>query len=232
MVSEESVRAGILETVGRMRQEGLVVGTAGNVSARVPGAGQFWITPSGVDYRRLIADDLVCVDLAGGSVPFPASGGGKLKPSSDTANHAAIYRQRDDVAGIVHTHSTYATVFAVLRREIPALLVEAAGYLGGAVPVIEYLPPASPELGERAARGLGAHRAVLLPNHGVIAVGESVESAFTAALLVEQSARVAYLAHLLGEPAPIPPDEVERMHRFLHHEYGQRPASAGRTGTG
>ena len=224
MASEEAVRASIVETVERMRQQGLVVGTAGNVSARVPGAGQFWITPSGVDYATLTAGDLVCVDLAGRTL------GGTLVPSSDSANHAAIYRQRNDVAGILHTHSTYATVFAVVRREVPPLLVEAAGYLGGAVPVMEYLPPASPQLGEYAARGLGQHRAVLLPNHGVIAVGESAESAFAAALLAEQSARVAYLALLLGEPSPIPPDEVERMHRFLHHEYGQRPASAARPG--
>ncbi len=225
MASEEAVRASIVETVGRMRQAGLVIGTAGNVSARVSGAGQFWITPSGVDYARLTAGDLVCVDLAGRTVA------GALKPSSDTGNHAAIYRLRDDVAAIVHTHSTYATVFAVLRREIPALFVEAAGYLGGAIPLLEYLPPASPELGERAARGLGPHRAILLPNHGVIAVGESAENAFTAAVLVEQSARVAYLASLLGEPSPIPPDEVERMYWFLHHEYGQRPVPAARPGS-
>jgi ribulose-5-phosphate 4-epimerase/fuculose-1-phosphate aldolase len=225
MASEEAVRASVIDAVGRMRQAGLVVGTAGNVSARAPGAGQFWITPSGVDYAALSAGDLVCVDLAGRTV------GGALKPSSDTGNHAAIYCRRDDVAAIVHTHSTYATVFAVLRREIPALLVEAAGYLGGAIPLIEYLPPASPDLGERAAQGLGPHRAVLLPNHGVIAVGESAEKAFTAAVLVEQSARVAYLASLLGEPLPIPPDEVERIHRFLHHEYGQLPAPASRPGS-
>lgn len=225
MASEEAVRASIVETVGRMRLEGLVVGTAGNVSARVPGAGQFWITPSGVDYATLTAGDLVCVDLAGRTLA------GALIPSSDTANHAAIYRLRDDAAAILHTHSTYATVFAVLRREVPALLVEAAGYLGGAVPVLEYLPPASPELGERAARGLGMRRAVLLPNHGVITVGESADSALTAALLVEQSARVAYLASLLGKPVPLPPGEVERMQRFLRNEYGQRPAPAARQGS-
>ena len=225
MASDEHLRASIVETVARMRNEGLVVGTAGNVSARMPGAERFWITPSGVDYTTLSTADLVCVDLAGRTVA------GALKPSSDTGNHCAIYRLREDVAGIVHTHSTYATVFAVLDREIPALLVEAAGYLGGAVPVIEYVPPGSPDLGERAARGLGPHRAALLPNHGVIAVGESVESAFTAALLVEQSARVAYLASLLGEPTRLPPGEVERMHQFLHTEYGQQQAPAGSGGS-
>ena len=225
MASEESVRASIVETVSRMCQAGFVVGTAGNVSARKPGGEQFWITPSGVDYATLKAADLVCVDLSGRALA------GALKPSSDTAHHAAIFRLRDDVAGIVHTHSTYATVFAVLRREIPALLVEAAGYLGGAVPVIDYIPPATPQPGEHAAQGLARHRAFLLPNHGVIAVGDSAESALTAAVLVEQSARVAYLALLLGEPAVIPPGEVERMEQFLHHEYGQRPASASRAGS-
>lgn len=226
MASEQDIRAGIVEAATRMRREGLVAGTAGNVSARVPGTAQFWITPSGVDYATLAADSLVCVDLAGRTLA------GGLKPSSDIGNHAAIYRRRDDVSAIVHTHSPYATVFAVLRREIPALLVEAAGYLGGAVPVMEYLPPASPELGERAAQGLGPHRAVLLPNHGVIAVGDSADSALNAAFLVEQSARVAYLASLLGEPVPVPPGEVERMHQFLHHQYGQRQAPAAPGGSG
>ena len=99
------------------------------------------------------------------------------------------------------------------------------------MPVMEHLPPAIPERGERAARGLGPQRAVLLPNHGVIAVGESPESALIAAIL-EQSARVAYLAHLLGEPVSIPPGEVERMHQFLHYEYGQRQqAPAGLEGS-
>ncbi len=199
-----------------MRDEGLVVGTAGNVSAREPGGRQFWITPSGIDYAQLTPDDLVQVDLTG------RQHAGRLQPSSDTMSHAAIYRRREDVACIVHTHSVFATVFSVLHREIPALLAEAAGYLGGAVPVMRYLPPASPDLGEQAAAGLGRHRAVLLPNHGVIAVGETVNSAFTAALLVEQSAHVAYLAALLGKPRSVAPGEVERMNRFLHQEYGQR----------
>ncbi len=206
-----------------MRDEGLVVGTAGNVSAREPGSTRFWITPSGVDYARLTRNQLVQVNLAG------RQHAGQLRPSSDTMIHAAIYRRRDDVVGIVHTHSVFATVFSVLRREIPALLAEAAGYLGGPVHIMKYLPPASPDLGQEAAAGLGEHRAVLLPNHGVIAVGESVESAFTAALLVEQSARVAYLATLLGKPRPLPAGEVQRMNRFLHQDYGQRRSTRKRS---
>ena len=218
MSSDPDLRAQVLHAARQMWQTGLVIGTAGNVSAREPGGGEFWITPSGVEYHVMTTEDLVRVGVNGQTVSA------SLKPSSDTPNHAAIYRQRDDVAGIVHTHSTYATVFAVLRREIPALLVEAAGYLGGPVPVIDYVAWATPGAAKHVAGGLGNHRAVLLPHHGVIAVGESVAAALTAAQLVEQSAHVAYLASLLGTPTAVPPREVERINRFLHHEYGQRAA--------
>ncbi len=174
------------------------------------------MTPSGVDYEALRPADLVLVELSGRVIK------GRLKPSVDTMNHVAIYRARPDVAAIIHTHSPYATSFSVLRREIPPLLAEAAGFLGGVVRVLEYLAPARPELAERLAVGLGADRAVLLPNHGVVAVGESVPKAFAAAILVEQSARIAFLASMIGEAQVLPQGEVERMSRFIHQEYGQR----------
>jgi ribulose-5-phosphate 4-epimerase/fuculose-1-phosphate aldolase len=216
LADSDAVRAAIIDAVGRMRQEGLVVGTAGNVSGREPGATAFCITPSGIDYATLTIDKLVKVDLAGRTVA------GAMKPSSDTTTHAAIYRSRIDAGGIVHTHSPYATVFAVLQREIPSLLIEAAGYLGGAVPLIDYIPPATAGGVERVAQGLGSGRAALLPHHGVIAVGESVASAFTAAQMVEHAARVAYLASLIGKPSEVTPDDIERMSQFLRDEYGQR----------
>ena len=215
-MAEDTIRVAVVDAVRQIKQEGLVVGTSGNVSGREPGATQFWITPSGVDYSTLSKDDLVCLDLEG------RTRAGSLKPSSDALNHAAIYRARPDVGGIVHTHSTYATVFAVLRRPIPPLLIEAAGFLGGGVPVLEYLPAQTSGAPERLAMGLGPGRAALLPHHGVIAVGESVGSAVTAALLVEHAARVAYLAAQFGQPAVVPPADIDRMHHFLHEEYGQR----------
>jgi ribulose-5-phosphate 4-epimerase/fuculose-1-phosphate aldolase len=212
----DAVRAAIIDTVGRMRQEGLVVGTAGNVSGRESGASKFWITPSGVDYATVRTDNLVQVDLDGRTLV------GSLKPSSDTTTHGAIYRARKDVAGIVHTHSPYATVFAVLRRPIPPLLIEAAGFLGGSVSVADYAPPLSPGSADRVVQGMGSGRAALLPHHGVITVGETVASAFTAAQLVEHAARVAYLASLIGKPSELPSADIEHMSQFLHEEYGQR----------
>lgn len=202
MPDARPIRGRVVAAARQILDEGLVSGTAGNVSARATGGETFWITPSGISFSELSEPQLVEIDLAG------KRRRGRLKPSSDTMTHADIYRRRPDVGGIVHTHSLYASVFAVLRKPIPPLLVDAAGYLGGGVPVI--------------TNSIGKSLAALLPNHGVIAVGESVESAVTAALLVEQSARVAFLATLAGKPRPLPRSEIARMFNFLHHEYGQR----------
>ena len=201
-----SVRQRIVDVAQRLRAQGLVVGTSGNVSARAPGRNQCWITPSGVDYDRLEPNDLVLVD-SDGHVRH-----GRLKPSSDTAVHLAIYRSRPEVDAVIHTHSPYATAFSVVQRDIPPVLVEAAGFLGGSV---------------RSDGMIGRDRAVLLPNHGVLAVGETVDLAYTAAVMVEHMARVALLAGLIGEPHRVPQTEIDRMHTFLHTEYGQPRRGAG-----
>jgi L-ribulose-5-phosphate 4-epimerase len=169
-----------------------------------------------VDYDTMKTSDAVLVDLSG----RPVSPG--LKPSVDTPIHVAIYRARPDVGGCIHTHSLYAAAFSTVGREIPPLITESAGYLGGAVRVMEYVPPARPDTGELVAAGLGGDRAVLLPNHGVIAVGETLRKAFAAAMAVEESANVAYVAMQLGEPALVSDAEAARMHEFIHFHYGQR----------
>jgi L-fuculose-phosphate aldolase len=88
--------------------------------------------------------------------------------------------------------------------------------------VTEYIPPATPEQAPRVASGLGQDRAVLLPNHGVMAVGENPRKAFHAAVSVEESARVAFIALQLGEPRQVSESEVRRMNDFIHKRYGQR----------
>jgi L-ribulose-5-phosphate 4-epimerase len=200
----------------RMLRSGLVKGTSGNFSRRLGEGGPILVTPSGVDYDSMQPEDLVEVDLAGGTRP------GSLKPSVDTQVHLAIYRARPEVGAVAHTHSPHAAVFSVLRRAIPSLLTEPAGFLGGAVRVIDYVPPAREDTGPAVAEGLGRDRAILLPHHGVIAVGEHPAKAFQAAMAVEESAQVAYLAALLGDPEPVPEAEVSRMNEFIHHRYGQR----------
>ena len=202
-----------------MPAEGLVLGSSGNVSARAASRDGFWVTPSSVPYGEMTLASIVRVDAGG--LPAARGAAKRWRPSSDTPIHAAIYAAHRDVGGIVHSHSPYASAFAVARRPIPPHLLETAGYLGGEVPVAPYMPPASADSAPTVARALAGRSAVLLPNHGVLAVGETVEAALTAAVMVEQSARVAWLAVALGEPHPVPAPDIERMHRFLRHEYGR-----------
>jgi ribulose-5-phosphate 4-epimerase/fuculose-1-phosphate aldolase len=197
----------------KMLAMGLVTGTAGNLSVR--SGDHVLLTPSGVDYETMQPEDLVPVGLDGNVLAE------SMKPSVDTAGHLAIYRARPDVGAVIHTHSPYAAAFSTLHREIPPLITEAAGFLGGAVRVMEYLPPASPEMAHLLSAGLGDDRAVLLPNHGVVATGENARKAFHAAVSVEESAQVAFLAIQLGTPHPVPTEEVERMRDFIHNRYGQ-----------
>jgi L-fuculose-phosphate aldolase len=213
---EAGLRELIVESARQMLAAGLVTGTSGNMSAREPGAGRILVTPSGVEYGRLRPEDLVVVDLDAGE---PAGG---LVPSVDTPSHVAIYRARRDANGVVHTHSPYATAFASVREPIPPLLLEAAGYLGGAVPVMEYSPPGSPNGPARMVAALGVRRAILLPNHGVMAVGETLPKAFHAATAVEEGARVAWIARQLGQPRHVPDEDVTWMSDFIHRRYGQR----------
>jgi L-fuculose-phosphate aldolase len=215
-VTEGEIREAMVRLARQMIATGQVRGTSGNLSAREPGASRCLVTPSGVDYETMRPEDVVLVDLSG----RPIADG--PKPSVDAPIHVAIYRARSDVGACIHTHSPYAAAFSTLARQIPPLITESAGYLGGAVRVLEYVPPARPDTGDLVAAGLGGDRAVLLPNHGVIAVGENLKKCFGAAMAVEESAHVAYIALQLGMPTLVPEPEVARMHEFIHHHYGQR----------
>jgi L-ribulose-5-phosphate 4-epimerase len=214
--SERALRVELVRFAKQMITTGLVRGTSGNISAREPGADQCLITPSGVDYDTMQPEDLVRIGLDGERDMAQA------KPSVDTPVHLAVYRARPDVSACIHTHSLYAAAFSTVGREIPALITESAGFVGGPVRVMEYVPPANPDTGDQVAAGLGSDRAVLLPNHGVIAVGESLKKAFGAAMAVEESAHVAFIALQLGSPTVVPAGEIERMNDFIHHKYGQR----------
>jgi L-ribulose-5-phosphate 4-epimerase len=214
--SEEALRVELVRFARQMIASGLVRGTSGNISAREPAANWCLITPSGVEYETLEPEQLVVVRLDGERPPD------QLNPSVDTPVHLGVYRGRPDVAACIHTHSPYAAAFSTVGREIPALITESAGFVGGSVRVIDYVPPARPDTGEQVAAGLGSDRAVLLPNHGVFAVGESLKKCFGAAMAVEESAHVAFIALQLGTPRLVPTAEVRRMHDFIHHQYGQR----------
>jgi L-ribulose-5-phosphate 4-epimerase len=197
-------------------QSGLVTWTSGNVSGRDPETGLVAIKPSGVRYERLRPDDIVLVDLEGNRVE------GALRPSVDTATHLYVYRQRPDVGGIVHTHSPYATAFAAVGRPIEPCLTALADEFGCTIPLGAYAPIGGEEIGREIVRSIGTAPAILMRNHGVFAIGPGPEAAVKAAVMVEDAARTLWIAMQIGEPRPLPPDEVDRLHRAYTTGYGQR----------
>src|SRR5512138_766726 len=148
----------------------LVKMTSGNVSGRDPETGLVVIKPSGVSFEELTPAHMVVVDLEGHVVE------GTLKPSTDTETHLYVYQRRSDVFGMVHTHSPYASSFAVLGRPIPACLT-ASAMLGGEIPCGGYGAIGGEQIGDQIVRCLGSARAVLIQNHGVFTIGDSPKQA-------------------------------------------------------
>jgi L-ribulose-5-phosphate 4-epimerase len=203
-------------------RNGLVAWTSGNVSARDPSTGLVVIKPSGVPYADLTPASLVVVDGDGRVVE------GTLRPSSDTASHLVIYRDMPGINGVVHTHSTFATAFAVVGRPIPACLTAIADEFGGPIPCAGYAPVGGEAIGRAVVEGIGESSAILLMNHGVFAVGETAEEAVRAAVMVEDAARTVFYALQLGEPRAIPDQEIARARRRYLDDYGQADASGAR----
>lgn len=208
------LKKAVLATAQELVKSSLVSATWGNVSARDRDTGLVVITPSGMRYDTLNPEDICLVDLDGNVME------GRYKPSSETPLHTLIYRERPDIWAIVHTHSIFATVMAVLKREIPPVIAELALGVGGNVPVAGFAPPGSQELARLALVGLGQGNAVLLQNHGVVAVGPTLERAFTIAAIVEDAARIYVYASLIGTPTLVPQEVLSELFRSFQG-YGQ-----------
>ncbi|WP_305789074.1 L-ribulose-5-phosphate 4-epimerase [Symbioplanes lichenis] len=198
----------------------LVVWTAGNVSARVPGADLLVIKPSGVRYDEITADAMVVTDLAGTVVE------GDLAPSSDTGAHAYVYRHMPHVNGVVHTHSTYATAWAARGEAIPCVLTVIADEFGGEIPVGPSAPDGDDdEVGRGIVETLDGHRspAVLLRNNGVFTIGPDPAAAVKAAVMCEDVARTVHIARQIGEPVPIAQEHIDSLYARYQNVYGQEP---------
>ena len=220
----------LLESIARIRQEvcglhseltryGLVVWTAGNVSARVPDADLMVIKPSGVAYDDLRPEDMVVCDLDGEVVE------GDLAPSSDAASHAYIYRHLPEVGGVVHTHSTYAVAWAARGEAVPCVLTAMADEFGGTIPVAPFALIGTDAIGKVVVDALRQTRspAVLVENHGPFTVGTDARAAVKAAVMCEDVCRTVHIARQLGEPKPIDPADVDRLYDRYQNAYGQPP---------
>jgi L-ribulose-5-phosphate 4-epimerase len=212
-----ALRAEVCSLHAELTRYQLVVWTAGNVSARVPGHDLMIIKPSGVSYDELTPESMVLCDLDGRVVE------GDLAPSSDTAAQAYVYRHMPHVGGVVHTHSTYATAWASRAEPIPCVLTMMADEFGGPVPVGPFALIGDDSIGRGIVETLQGSRspAVLMQNHGVFSIGKDARAAVKAAVMCEDVARTVHVARQLGEPVSIPDHQVSSLFDRYQNVYGQ-----------
>jgi L-ribulose-5-phosphate 4-epimerase len=214
----DELRRTVCALHAELPRNGLVAWTSGNLSARVPGEDLMVIKPSGLPYDELTPAAMVVCDLKGERVD------GDLAPSSDAATHGYIYRRLPEVGGIAHTHSTYATAWAVRGEPIPCVLTAMADEFGGPIPVGPFALIGDEEIGRGVVETLAGSRssAVLMRNHGVFTVGPGPREAIKAAVMCEDVARTVHIARCLGEVASIGDEEVQALHDRYQNVYGQR----------
>jgi L-ribulose-5-phosphate 4-epimerase len=211
----EKLKEELVQLHLELPKNNLVVWTGGNVSARDPESGLIVIKPSGIRYEELRPEHMVVLDLHGKIIE------GNLKPSSDTASHLYIYKQRPEVGGVVHTHSAYATAFAAVNKPIPVVLTAIADEFGGAIPCGGFALIGDEAIGKMVIESIGKSPAILLKNHGVFTIGKNAQSAVKAAVMTEDNARTVWLAMQIGAPDVIPDEDVEKLHYRYMNVYGQ-----------
>ncbi len=229
----EELRQRVCSVNLALKQSGLVIQTWGNASAVDRESGLICIKPSGIDYARMQPEHMVITDLSGAVVE------GTLRPSVDLPSHLALYRAFEEIGGVVHTHSHYATCFAQARREIPCLGTTHADYFNGNIPLVP--PPNAQEVNEayehhtgmaivRQFADIGPMNcpAALVAGHGPFAWGSTVESALENAAVLEELARMAL--HTLALTPGASPLEDILLTRHFERKHGAR-AYYGQRGT-
>ncbi len=182
----------------------LTTGSGGNLSCCDRERGLVAVTPSGIEYPELRPEEVMVVDMNGAVIE------GTRTPSSETPFHLALYRARPDVRAVVHTHSVYATTIACLNWELPAVHY-LVGFAGDKVPLAPYATYGTEALARNVVESLGNYNAVLLANHGLVAVGPTLARAFAVAEEIELVAQIYYQARCIGDPVVLPEEEMARV---------------------
>jgi L-fuculose-phosphate aldolase len=212
----ESEKAELIDYGVKIFKGGLVHGTGGNLSLRVGNEGNLYlITPSGMDYEKIVQDDIVVMDMNGDIVE------GNKKPSIEHAMHREVYKSRKDVKAIVHTHPLYSTALSITGQSLPEI-ESTIVFMGGTIEIAEFARHGSLELAMNVVKALGDRKAVLLANHGQLAVGESLSEAWNNCVGVEFCAQMYILAKSIGKVYTIPPEKCEDLRNFIKTSYGQK----------
>ena len=201
-LTADETKAQVLWVAKEMLRTNLVEGTAGNLGARLPD-GNAVLTPSSLDYMDMTLDDLVVCDLDGNVLE------GTRGPTTEKALHLTALREHDNIAATMHCHAKFATMFALTRQPIPAVIEEFDVFVGGDVEVADYKTTGTDELAAEVAGRVGQKAAVLMANHGLFAVGKTPKDVLHIASLIERTAEIIWGARALGTVVPLP-EEVNK----------------------
>jgi len=199
----------------KMYHSGLVAGTWGNLSVRIDDD-YMVVTPSGMQYDTLAPEDMVVMNMHDYAYQ------GNRKPSIEYFMHAALLLDNPGANAVVHTHSTYALMMASARKPIPPVCDDQVQILGGDIRVAQYTMPGTIEMARTIVENIRGRAGVLIPNHGAVTIGETLDKALLASVILEKTAQVYIGTLALGGPVELDHGDVEAMHDFFTNKYGQR----------
>lgn len=212
----EAEKQAVLDAALKLDRYGLIALSGGNVSWRME-TGEVLVTPSGMIYDDMVADDILVVDIEGNILE------GERKASVDTEALLYIFKNMPQVNAVIHTHQPYATGLGLVMDEIPCNLSTMANATEGPVAVAAYGDPGSLSMGVEAVRAIGDRLAVVLKHHGVIAVGRDLRQALFSCVYLEEAAKTVAVALATGrEMATMTQEQIDEA-VAVFHRYGQAP---------
>ncbi|MCK5757961.1 MAG: class II aldolase/adducin family protein [Clostridiales bacterium] len=209
---EHKIRTLVCKAGKKIVETGLASGTWGNVSARID-KNTMLITPSGRDYSDIKTEDIALVTIN------TLKSTGNMAPSSETPMHAAIYRTRPEINGVIHTHPQYGCTVAASRKEVPPILDDMAQLIGPGLKVADYAHPGSDKMVEGVLEAIEGRNACLLANHGVVCFGRTLDEAFTVNIILEKSCRTFIDSFAIGGAIPFSDEEAEALHKMYMETY-------------
>lgn len=210
LFSEDEIKEEIIRVSKALYDRGLITALGGNISARLPEANEFWITPSQVFKGALKVDDLVKLNMEGEIVE------GFFKPSIEWPMHAAVYKTRPDVNAVVHAHNPMVLGIILAGRDLKTTITDEAVLLLRRIEKIPFKFPGTTDLANAVSQAASkGARAIILGNHGVLGLGTNLLEAEAIVELLEAIATIEYVCYSLGkEPQEIPPEDIEVAKKY------------------
>ncbi len=214
-VKHQIARKELLDLGTKLLKEEYVVGTWGNISVRIKEEELVAITPSGVQYDKMVMDAIPIVDMEGNVID------GDYVPSMELKMHLNIYKHRPDINVIIQSHATYSMAMAMARKPIPAANEILIQIVGGRVECAEFEFPGTDALSQSVVKALGDKNAVLMANHGLVVGAASIGEAFKTMVVCERTAQSTILSQSLGGPVELNEESCEYLKDFYKYTYGQ-----------